>query len=236
MGACSSPQALPAGKLDGSSRLKAEETVASPGRLKPQSEGTPLPPRNPHVADHWPSEFRLMIDNLLALYPRDGKPPSVKEVEKKMGITLTERPLQDLETGLYKRYTVGGTRYVDTKLEKFGGMGQYYAISKARPPGGMLQSLRLVVSPAQSGFCLDPYELAVYTGSKFLNGDTSQRARPRIWPAAYVWGMFEWSENGRYIGENFDIVLGQERDVVMQKVVGASCVVSIGVLGRYAGE
>jgi hypothetical protein len=179
---------------------------------------------------------RQMIDNLLSLYPRDGKPLGVKEVEKKMGITLTERPLMSGEFNLYKRYTVGGTRYMEPSLEKWGGLGAYYAITRAQPPAGMHQTLRLVTSSPQIGFCLDPYELAVYTGEKFVNGDTSPHASPRSWPAAYVWGMFEWSATSRYVGENFAIVIGQSRDSETGKVLGASCVAAITVLGRYIKE
>jgi hypothetical protein len=206
-------------------------------RLVPQPEGTPLPPRDPRVADHWPADFKQMIDNLLSLYPRGEKPPSVKEVEKKMGITLTERPLTTGEFNLYKRYTVGGTRYMDPRMEKWQGvLGEYYAISRGDQLGRMTQSLMLVTSRSQSGFCLDPYELAVYTGSKFVNGDTSPHATPRSWPAAYVWGMFEWSATSRYVGENFAIVIGQNRDPETRKVLGAGCVAAITVSGRYIKE
>jgi hypothetical protein len=206
-------------------------------RLVPQPEGTPLPPRDPRIADHWPPEFKQMIDNLLSLYPRDGKPPSVKEVEKKMGITLTERPLGNLSYGIYKRYGVGGTRYADPSLEKWGGgLAASYIIFTAQPPQGMTQALNLVTSLPQSEFCLDPYELAVYTGSKFFNGDTSPHATPRSWPAAYVWGMCEWSATSRYVGENFSIVIGQNRDPKTRKVLGAGCVAAITVSGRYVKE
>lgn len=225
LSACATPQQAPEKAAD-----------ASPVRLVPQPEGTPLPSRDPHVADHWPPEFKQMIDNLLSLYPRDGKPPSVNEVEKRMGITLTERPLTDLEFDLYKRYTVSGTRYMEPSLEKWGGLGEYYAITRGDKPGRMVQTLRLVTSRPQSGFCLDPYELAVYTGSKFVNGDTSPHANPRFWPAAYVWGMFEWSATSRYVGQNFGVVLDQRRDDKTQKIGGPSCVGAISVSGRYIKE
>lgn len=227
MSACTAPQQV----------LPDKAVSTSTPLLVPQSEGTPLPPRDPRVAGHWPPEFKQMIDNLLSLYPRDGKPPNVKEVETKMGITLTERPLTKGEFNLYKRYTVSGTRYMDPRMEKWQGvLGEYYAISRGDQLGRMVQTLMLVTSRSQSGFCLDPYELAVYTGSKFVNGDTSPHALPRFWPAAYVWGMFEWSATSRYVGENFSVVLDQRRDGTTQKVVGASCVGAIAVSGRYIKE
>jgi len=218
-----------------SSAARADE-AAPVARLVPQPEGTPLPPRDPHIADHWPPEFKQMIDNLLSLYPKDGPPPSVKEVEKRMGITLTERPLAAGDFDLYKKYTVSGTRYIEPSLEKYGGLGERYAITRSQFPGGMTQHLRLVTSRPQSGFCLDPYELAVYTGSRFVNGDTSLHGGPRSWPPAYVWGMFEWSATSRYVGDRFSIVVGQSRDPVTQKVLGAGCVAAISVAGRYIKE
>jgi hypothetical protein len=237
LSACSTSRQVPAEKtVDATTSSAGSATAIASVRLVPQPEGTPLPPRDPRIADHWPPEFKQMIDNLLSLYLREGKPPSVKEVEEKMGITLTERPLTDGEFDLYKRYTVSGTRYMNPSLEKYGGLGERYAIRRSQSPGGMTQHLRLVTSRPQSGFCLDPYELAVYTGSKFVNGDTSPHAAPRFWPAAYVWGVFEWSATSRYVGENFSVVIGQNRDPKTRKVLGAGCVAAITVLGRYIKE
>jgi len=225
LAACSSPPQAPPDKA----------ASASATRLVPQPEGTPLPPRDPRVADHWPPEFKQMIDNLLSLYPRDGKPPSVKEVEKKMGITLTERPLTSGEFNLYKRYTVSGTSDMEPSL--WGGWAARYTISRADELGRMTQGLTLVTSRSQSGpFCLDPYELAVYTGSKFSGFDSSPHATPRFWPAAYVWGMFERNPASQYVGESFSVELTQRRDQETRKVVGAGCVGAITVLGRYKAE
>lgn len=225
MSACASPQQV----------LPDKAASASAALLAPQREGTPLPPRDPRVADHWPPEFKQMIDNLLSLYPRDGKPPSVKEVEKKMGITLTERPLTSGEFDLYKRYTVSGTSDMEPSL--WGGWAAGYTISRGDELGRMTQRLTLVTSRSQSGFfCLDPYELAVYTGSKFAGFDSSPHATPRFWPAAYVWGMFERNPAGHYVGERFSVELTQRRDHETRKVVGASCVGAITVLGRYKEE
>jgi len=225
LSACSSPPQAPPDKA----------ASASATRLVPQPEGTPLPPRDPRVADHWPPEFKQMIDNLLSLYPRDGKPPSVKEVEKKMGITLTERPLTSGEFDLYKRYTVSGTSDMEPSL--WGGGAARYTISRADERGRMTQRLTLVTSRSQTGgVCLDPYELAVYTGSKFSGFDSSPHATPRFWPAAYVWGMFERNPAGHYVGESFSVELSQRRDRETRKIVGAGCVGAVSVAGRYFKE
>ena len=209
-----------------------------PTRLVPQPEGTPLPPRDPRIADHWPPELKQLIDNMLSLYPKTPheRPPSVKEVEKKMGITLTERPLRSEETYSWsKRYVVSGTRYMAPSLAKYG-LDEFYGITRARASGGMVQRLKLVISPKQGGFCLSPYELAVYAGSTFSNGDTSPHAAIRHWAPAYVWGMFTWSNTGRYVGQDFSIIVGVNRDAVTQKIIDAGCVHAISVLGRYEAE
>lgn len=209
-----------------------------PTHLLPQPEGTPLPPRDPSIANNWPPEIKQLVDNMLTLYPKTPgeRPPSVKEVETKMGITLTERPLTTEETRRWsKRYVIGGTRYIDPIGQKYG-IGDLYGILRAIPPSGMSQTLTLIISPRQSGFCLNPYELAVYTGSTFMNADTSPHAAIRFWPPAYVWGMFAWSNTGRYSGQGFHISIGQDRDPVTRKIISVGCVSEISVLGRYQEE
>jgi len=225
LSACgTSAQAPPEKKID-----------ASATWLVPQPQGTPLPLRDPRVAEHWPPEFKQMIDNLLSLYPRDGKPPSVNEVEKKMGIRLIERPRTSGEFDLYRRYTVSGTSDMEPSLWAGGAAG--YTISRGDELGRMTQRLTLVTSRSQSGlFCLDPYELAVYTGSKFSGFDSSPHATPRFWAAAYVWGMFERNPAGHYVGEGFSVEVTQRRDSDTRKVVGVSCVKAVSVAGRYIKE
>jgi hypothetical protein len=204
----------------------------------PQPEGTPLPPRDPRIAERWPTEIKRLVDNMLTLYPKtpDARPLTVAEVEKKMGITLTVRPLDDREARFYrKQYVVGGTRYTDPGANSLGPFGAKYSIMRARPPGGMRQHLQLVTAPARSGYCLDPYELAIYTGSAFVNNDTSPHANVRSWPPAYVWGMFSWSNTSRYGGQGFSLILEQERDSARQ-IAGTGCVSEIAVVGNYQEE
>ena len=145
----------------------------------PQAEGTPLPPRDARIAERWPPEIKQLVDNMLMLYPKtpNERPLSVKEVERKMGITLTERPLKPREPIFYsKQYVVSGTRYADPAFADQGAFGARYSITRNSPVGSRTQHLQLVTAPPQSGFCLDPYELAVYTGSTFVNNDTSPHA------------------------------------------------------------
>jgi hypothetical protein len=214
-------------------------TGIPPPPLVPQPEGTPLPKRDPRIADRWPPEVRRLVDNMLTLYPKTpgARPPTVKEVEQKMGITLTERPLKPGEERTWhKRFVVSGTPYVDPPSIPRWGLGQFYGISYASPPGRMRQRLQLVTAPVRSGYCLDPYELAIYTGSTFVNNDTSPHAKVRSWPPAYVWGMFKWSNTSRYGGQGFSIIVGQDRDPTTRQILSTGCVGAIAVVGNYQEE
>lgn len=216
-------------------QVSPTNSVAGPTtRLVPHPDGTPLPPRDSHVADGWPAEFKQLIDNMITLFPQNSEDsaPSVEDVQRKMGITLTERPLNGTErTYLSKRYEIGGTRYADAATWEV--VRSFYSISKDyNSRGERFQILRLEIGPKQSGFCLNPYELAVYTGWHFTNADTTPHVDVRFWPPAYVWGMFEWSNAGRYGGSGYSIDVGIVKDGT-GKIIGADCVQSISVNGRY---
>lgn len=205
-----------------------------PPPLEPQPEGTPLPPRDPRIAERWPPEIKRLIDNLLTLYPKtpDERPPTVKEVEQKMGITLTERPLQPREARTFSKvFVVSGTRYMHPPSDDQFASGANYTVLRPSRPGNMTQSLQLDISPVRSGFCFDPYELAVYTGSTFVDLDSSPRAASRRSPPAYVWGMFSWSEPGRYLGQGFGISVTLRKDPVTPSITSTACVNEINVAG-----
>lgn len=192
-------------------------------RLIPQAEETPLPSRDASVAAHWPKEIKTLLDNLLSLFPRDGEAPTVREIERRFGISLTERELRMEELYSYsKYYVIGGTRY--TRKQERSPQESGYAIFKPSY-GSQAHVLTLAISPKESGFCLDPYELAVYTGAKFSNGDVSVHVKVRHWPPAYVWGMFSWSKDTRYIADQrFAISIASSQS-------SASCVDQVTVYG-----
>jgi hypothetical protein len=218
---------------------QSEVSKEPPPALVPQAEGTPLPPRDPRIAERWPPEIKQLVDNLLTLYRKtpDERPTSVKEVERKMGITLTEWPLtRDEARRWHKRFAISGTPYMDPDLDKYGALGQYYSIRRADSGGRMTQHLQLVISRKHTAFCLDPYELAVYTGSTFVNTDSSPHAGIRYWPPAYVWGMFGWSNTGSYGGQGFSILMGQDRNLTTREIIDTGCVHAISVVGRYQEE
>jgi hypothetical protein len=220
---------------------QSEVSKEPPPALVPQAEGTPLPPRDPRIAERWPPEIKQLVDNMLTLYRKtsDEKPMSVKEVAQKMGITLTEKPLTTDEARTWhKRFLISGTPYMDPEdLDQYGALGQSYSILRsADSQGRTTQHLQLVTSRKQTGFCLDPYELAVYTGSTFVNTDTSPHAGIRYWPPAYVWGMFGWSNTGRYGGQGYSIHVDRNRDPVTREIMSTGCVHTISVVGGYQEE
>ncbi|MGJ7509755.1 hypothetical protein [Variovorax sp. GT1P44] len=179
------------------------------------------------------------MDNMLTLYPKtaDERPPTAKEVEQKMRISLTERPLRAREIRTFhKVFVVGGTRYMHPHSDAQLASGANYFVLKPSRLGHMTQSLQLVVSPIRSGFCLDPYELAIYTGSTFVDLDSSPHAVAGRSPPAYVWGMFSWSESGRYRGQGFSIKVALTKDSVTQSFTSTGCINEISVAGRYQEE
>ena len=212
-----------------------------PTRLIAQPEGTPLPPRDPSIADHWPPDLKQLLDNMLALFPKDRKtPPSLEEIEKKIGITLTERPLEDREYTWAHKYTVSGTRFMRPDLpERF--RGSYY-IRKAKPGESASHSLQLPISSLdRTAFCLNPYELAVYLGSEFvadnINGVHNGYAGHHF-ESAYVWGMFAWTKSGHYINKanafSMDVGVGLEPST--GTIVQIGCVHTFEVSGSYKKE
>lgn len=214
-------------------------TVASappilPSRPVPQPVGTPLPLRDPAIANTWPPEFRQLIDRLITLFPKNPEDPApnVQEVQRRMGIMLTERPLNEVERMyLSQRYEVSGTRYANAGTWEV--FRAFYSIGKDESPRGeRFQILRLEIGPKQSGFCLNPYEFAIYTGWSFSNHDTSPHVNVRSWPPAYVWGMFAWSRTGRYGGSGYGIDVNIVQDGAGH-VLDADCVQTITVNGRY---
>lgn len=215
----------------------ARQILTPPTRLQPQAEGTPLPPQDHTIANAWPPDLKLLIDNLITLFLKStaDTAPNIEHVQRRLGITLTEEKLSTSEKRVWgKRYTVNETRYGDpTESIVF---RSFYAISTSEVGSNeRSQTLRLQVSPKLSGFCLNPYELAVYTGWKFQNFDTSPHANVRQWPPAYVWGMFAWSNTGRHGGPGYSILVNLIQDAA-GKTIGADCVYSITVVGRYPKE
>ncbi|MDM0078642.1 hypothetical protein QTH90_29840 [Variovorax sp. J2P1-59] len=170
------------------------------------------------------------MDNMLTLYPKtaEERPPTVREIEEKMGITLTERSLSPREARAYsQQFVVGGTRYMDPPSgNQFAPSARYTIFQRSGT-----QVLTLVISPIRSGYCLDPYELAVYTGSTFVDLDSSPSAVARRSPPAHVWGMFSWSESGRYLGQGLSINVGLKKDPANQSIISTGCVSEISVAG-----
>lgn len=190
--------------------LNRSITISLP-RLQWQPDGTPLPERDLHVADHWPPKLKSAIDRLLAVYPTQGSPLSMKDVEEKMKVDLSEDAIPISGPNVYKSYAVVSKGYVKTIHQpRVRVAGARYIIYRDRVSGGMMQSLELVISLAQTGFCMDPYELAVYTGSKFVNEDNSLPSDTRNGQPAYEWGMFERGDTGTYLGDGFRIVIADE--------------------------
>lgn len=205
--------------------------------LVPQSENTPLPLRDPRIADHWPPELKRVIDDMLALYSVKEKPSSPEEIEQRMGVRLMDHPWLGKERDVYKAYRVVGGRRANLDSRSWNdGWVANYVIYRARPPSRMTQAFNLTIPVSPKDFCLNPYELAIYTGSKFIVGDRSPALTFQHPQPAYVWGMFEWSTANHYIGNGFHVFTDRMGHPGHRRMGNPGCIGKIGVLGDYVSE
>jgi hypothetical protein len=206
-------------------------TSEIPQPLSRQVDGTPLPARNPAVADRWPPDLRHQVDTLLGLFANRRQPPSVSEIEKTLGVQLIEWPSTGSLDSMVvaKKYSVQGWSPTHTDFAEAMRRGdQSYFISKGDP------ALHRIVLPIhRPGYCLDPYELAIYTGASFRNGDSSTHTEVRHWPPAYVWGMFAWSRSGQYIGRGLSIAVGHRTQAGQADIHQNGCVLALGVFESF---
>ncbi|WP_232324489.1 hypothetical protein, partial [Variovorax sp. WDL1] len=85
--------------------------------------------------------------------------------------------------------------------------------------------------------CINPYDLAIYTGANFTNSDHSPHQLPRpIWASAYEWGMFKRGYYGRYTsnkGFTISVDVSRSRGNTQQD---AACVTGFWISTRFRPE
>lgn len=171
----------------------------------------------------------------LLLKRTEDSAPDIEEVQRRFGITLTEERLsatQQKDWG--KRYTLDGVRYgasTDSILFR-----SFYAIGNPSDASGTRsQKLQLRIDPGLTGFCLNPYELAVYTGWEFSSFNVSTHSNVAYRPPLYAWGMFGGGDSSIYGGPGYYITVNKIKDSA-GKVVDADCVYLITTTGLYPKE
>ncbi len=207
-----------------------------PARLYSQ----PLPPRNAHIADTWPPDLKRQVDALLALFNSRTIAPANEEIMALLNVDMQERQPRDYEIGSYaKIYEVrtSGTP-ANTPAAHRGtwlDYGPFYFVSTPSAQG--MQTHRLTMPVAAAGFCLNPYELAIYTGASFSGGMPPlppHGPAPRApWHKAYAWDMFKSSPVDTYTAEHFHIRTLPVRDQRTRKVTDEGCVQTMGVTATF---
>lgn len=174
--------------------------------LAPGPDGTPLPPRNSEASRNWPPEFKRFIDEALELFKPGTKEPTLQEFEEKLGIKLLPSDWKKTEDdGRMQVYRVEAPwiyRVKPTDPPFWADLSTLTELPRpftSSPEAGLrIYRLGFKLDSAISP-CINPYDLAIYTGANFTNSDVNPHQLPRpIWPDAYEWGMFKRGYYGRY--------------------------------------
>lgn len=215
-------------------QLAEEEPVPA---LVPGPEGTPLPPRNPRIAQRWPPEIREVVDKMLSLFQEspDHRGPSIQEVERKMGFTLKQQQ-SDTPRDKHQHFEISGSRFIDPTSKFRAVSGDYYRVSDDEGLKYQVHALQLLLAPRITGDRLDAYEMAVYTGAAFNNAYFSLHRATKQWDRAYVWGMFEWSETGDYSSPGLGLKLERKVGDSSGMMSYSNCISSMSVFAVYKRE
>jgi hypothetical protein len=187
----------------------------------------PLPARDERIADRWPPEVKRRVDNLLALFANRSEAPPLAEIMSQLDVELREiqtTPDEALRTDrLYGVHTsdpgsAQPTRWRDRYTP-------HYVIYARDAKGSQLHSLSMPISSQK--YCLNPYELAIYTGESFLDETPlTPHANPGMarqgWE--YAWDMFKRSSNNTFWAKKFGISTSAVRNPQTGAVTDEGCV------------
>lgn len=196
----------------------------------------PLPPRDERIADRWPPEVKRRVDNLLALFSSRTEAPTPEEVMSLLDVELREiQTTPDEAQRIARLYGVHAsdpgsaqpTRWRDRYTP-------HYVIYAKDAKGSQLHSLSMPISSQK--FCLDPYELAIYTGESFLDSTPlSPHANPgtarQDWE--YARDMFKRSRSNTFWAKKFGITTSATRNPQTGAVTDEGCVSTMGVGGAF---
>ena len=169
--------------------------------------GSPLPPPNKAVGDKWPPEVREFVDVFTTRFA-DGQPmPTNEQIEQWLHVRTVEDPVEQ------KRYYIA-RRIHDWPLGFADDLGRSSYWKGFPKPDGR-QSMEIGLGVDTSRYCINPYDLAIYTGFRFepelryLSSphDTlpprASDPRGNVYTPDYVWGMFTRAPDRTYLGNNF---------------------------------
>ena len=169
--------------------------------------GSPLPPSNKAVGDKWPPEVREFVEVFTTRFA-DGQPvPTNEQIEQWLHVRTVEDPVEAKRHYFYRRIQDWPLGFADDL-----GRSSYW---KASPDPDGQEYMQIGLGVDTSRYCINPYDLAIYTGFRFepdLPPISSPHdvlpERPRdpwgkIYSPDYVWGMFSRAPGRIYRGNNF---------------------------------
>lgn len=216
----------------------APDQRGQPARLRTQ----PLPPKDVRIADPWPPEVKRRVDTLLTLFRERSAAPDMQEIMVRLNVVLQELLPKDAfeAKGYANIYEVraNATAASSTPPAPRGNWwdyGPHYFISSPSANGAQMHAFTMVLTDAD--FCLNPYELAIYTGASFSDGigyPSFSRDRSIPWLNEYAWDMFKRSSTDTYRAKEFHIKTRPVRDKTTQVVTDEGCVQTMGVTASFS--
>ena len=169
----------------------ASETASAPFVLVPGKPGEALPPMNKAVAANWPPAIRQGIDALVVLKqktPVEGRPAtSNAEIERILGVQI----VGDAKEKAWKTTFTVKNWLPEYQTERSARSAILIRNSIDSPYG---RSSYISLPIAKEKFCLNPYEVAVYLGSKYkplVSLPPHGSPKPlKMYPEVFEWGMF----------------------------------------------
>lgn len=204
LGACVAPKAtgnpsaqIPLAKQASSA---AQQPLApdplEQAKFEPGPIGTPLPPPTKAVGNKWPPEVKRFIDGLIELFGQHERPSlSLRQIETTLGVTLTPQPFtwQMVDAS----YRISGSELLNPLANP--GLSEYRVGTKKKD-GLRFHAFEFSLDPQR--FCVSPYDLAIYTGNKYMPDPPLHGWPPGpLYPPTYEWGMFDRTITGRYNGQ-----------------------------------
>ena len=173
--------------------------------------GPPLPPQNKAVGDKWPPEVREFVDVFTTRFASGQPMPTEEQIQRWLHVRTVEIP-----EGLRSRYALEERDIHDWPLGFADNRG-YSSYAKLMPNSDGRQLMRIIrLKVDTSRYCINPYDLAIYTGFRFrpevsyteVYDAQPQPPHPRdpsgnLYKSDYVWGMFARSPEQMYLGNNF---------------------------------
>ena len=187
--------AMLAGCATAERQATASETASAPFVLVPGKPGEALPPMNKAVAAKWPPAIRQGIDALVMLKqikPVEGSPAtSNEEIERILGVQI----VGDAKEIAWKTTFTVEKWLPEYQTERSARSATLIRNSIDSPYG---RSSYISLPIAKEKFCLNPYEVAVYLGSKYkplVSLPPHGSPKPlKMYPEAFEWGMFSRGE------------------------------------------